>query len=83
MFLQSSPNPAPIISQSHIRAEFENCLEAFRLKRNLVTKLQGEVCALKKELAESKKRLEKADTLSKELQVRYFTYALSLNSDLL
>lgn len=72
LFLQSSPNPAPATSLPHIRSEFERCLEAFRSKRLQVTKLHGEVCALKKELAESKKRLEKADTLAKELRVRIY-----------
>ena len=69
LLLQSSPGPAPGGSIAHIRAEFERCLEAFRSKRMLVTKLQSEVCALKKELAESKKRLEKADAHSKEIRV--------------
>ena len=69
LLLQSSPGPAPGVSNAHIRAEFERCLEAFRSKRMLVTKLQSEVCALKKELAESKKRLEKADSHSNELRV--------------
>ena len=52
-----------------LRLEFERCLENYRAKRMMVTKLQEDGCNLKKDLTEAKKRLEKGDLLIKELKV--------------